>query len=358
MPTLYMRLSAGCIWSVPHLIQREQEPYEELSLSLQNDSCVPVVGPGLLEPLWGSTRDVARELAEKLGFPLAPFRREDLPSVAQYVARRRTGRNSRMDALNFWLAAAENALKQKTPGLPAKLPGLEVQKPAQRLTSMLRAAAADRFKQPGDPFALLARLPASVYITTTPDPLLADALHAANRPPIVEYTRWTFRLEGKLYPRRYDENDKSALPTRDKPLVFHLFGTLEEPESIVLTEDDYFDYLIHIAKDANNTAIPSLVRTAYSQNALMVLGFDLDEWCFRALYRTIRSELGHGDQGGALSAAVQLNPEEDRHLRPTEALQYLEKMFGTENLNLSWAQPAEFLRQVWQRLPAAMGGPS
>jgi len=50
MPTLYMRLSAGCIWSVPHLIQRDQEPYQELSLSLQSDSCVPIVGPAMVEP--------------------------------------------------------------------------------------------------------------------------------------------------------------------------------------------------------------------------------------------------------------------------------------------------------------------
>jgi hypothetical protein len=67
MPVLFMRLQSGRIWSVPYLSARDQEPYEELKQSLLNEQCTPVVGPALLERLWGSPRQVARQWAADRG---------------------------------------------------------------------------------------------------------------------------------------------------------------------------------------------------------------------------------------------------------------------------------------------------
>jgi hypothetical protein len=38
-------------------------------------------------------------------------------------------------------------------------------------------------------------------------------------------------------------------------------------------------------------------------------------------------------------------------------LEYLEQVFDSESISLSWSEPQEFLREVWQRLPPAFGGP-
>jgi len=40
-------------------------------------------------------------------------------------------------------------------------------------------------------------------------------------------------------------------------LVYKLFGQLAEPDSLVLTEDDYFDYLIGVT--SNRDLIPEAV---------------------------------------------------------------------------------------------------
>jgi CHAT domain/SIR2-like domain len=359
MPTLYMRLSAGRIWSISHLTDREQEPYEELSMSLQNETCTPIVGPSVLEPVWGMPRIVAREWAERRGFPLAPYRSDELASVAQYLARRRNGVANRTFVVQTWLGTMEGLLSKHWPDLADRIDGFADLRPAQRVASLVSEAGARLRQNEFDPFRLLARLPVEVYLTATPDPLLADALSAADPPrePIVEYARWTDAL--KLKPRTFDEGNKYQSISREHPLVFHLFGTLDEPDSMVLTEDDFFDYLIHVVQDTNNTAIPGLVRAAWSNNALILLGFDLDDWTFRALYRAIIYEPGHSLRlkQGTLSAAVQLTPEEDRNLRPQSALEYLEQVFGSESISLSWSEPQEFLREVWQRLPPAFGGP-
>jgi hypothetical protein len=360
MPTLYMRLLAGRIWSVPHLSERDKEPYEELSMSLQSEACTPIVGPAVLEPVWGMPRTVASEWAERRGFPLTPHRSDELPLVAQYLARRRKGIANRTFVVQTWLQAMEESLIKRWPDLATGVDGLADLVPARRVASLVSAAGARLRQDDLDPFRLLARLPVEVYLTATPDPLLADALRAADppRPPVVDYARWTDALEGKS--RAFDEADKDQRISREQPLVFHLFGTLAEPDSLVLTEDDFFDYLIHVVKDTNNTAIPNLVRTAWSQHALMLLGFDLDDWTFRALYRAIVHEPGHllRMKQGTLSAAVQLTPDEERNLRPQSALQYLEQVFGSESISLSWSEPRDFLREVWQRLPPAFGGPT
>ena len=359
MPTLYMRLTAGRIWSVPHLTDRDHEPYEELSKSLQNEACMPIVGPSLLEPIWGMPRVVALEWAERRGFPLAPYRSDELASVAQYLARRRGGFADRKFVVHTWLETMEGRLSKQWPGLAGQIGNFTGLRPAQRVARLVSEAGGQLRQREFDPFRLLARLPVAIYLTATPDSLLADALRNADPPrePIVEYARWTDALERK--PRTFDERDKNQpRPSRDNPLVFHLFGTLDEPNSMVLTEDDFFDYLIHVVRDTD-TAIPGLVRAAWTENALMLLGFDLDDWTFRALYRTIIHEPGQSLRStqGTLSAAVQLTPEEDRNLRPQSALEYLEHVFNSESISLSWSEPQEFLRELWQRLPPDFGGP-
>jgi hypothetical protein len=370
MPVLYMRLAAGRLWSVMHLMDRE-EPYEELSLSLQTKRCTPIVGPALLDSLWGSARDVARDWAERRGFPLAPHGSAELPTVAQYLACRRTGGANRAFVVDVWLNTMEALLRKKWPDLAESIAsapdvadtpgGLDGLSPARRVARLASAAGARLREDPHDPYRLLARFPVSTYLIATPDPLMADALRAATPPrlPVVEYARWTEPLQRKG--RDFDDTDKrrAVPPTVDKPLVYHLFGTLEEPDSLVLTEDDFFDYLICVVKDTNSSAIPLHVRDAWSANALMLLGFDLDDWTFRVLYRAIAQESGHllRQRKGPLSAAVQLNPEEERNLRPDLALRYLEQVFNIQRISLSWSQPKDFLREVWKQLPAAFGGP-
>lgn len=356
MPVLYMRLTAGRIWSVLHLITDGADPYYELMTSLKVNQCTPVIGLDLLEPLWGSPRMVAHDWAKNYGFPLSPYRMEELPTVAQYLARRRTGQPVPGFIRAVWLETMKTHLEQKWPDVAAGLGDLRGV-PLDQQVAHLASAAGGKMRQadPLDPHRLLAQLPVSIYLTAAPDPLLADALRDANREPIVDYARWTYNLERKRRP--FDEKKEF---TPEQPLVYHLFGTLDELESLVLTEDNYFDYLIHVAKDPNNTAVPLQVRTAWMFNALMLLGFDLDDWTFRVLYRAILEQRSENPlvPPNQLSAAVQLNPEEDRNLRPELALKYLGQVFGRQQITLSWGQPKDFLHEVWRLLPRESGGPS
>ena len=54
---------------------------------------------------------------------------------------------------------------------------------------------------------------------------------------------------GTAWPRSVFEEDPEYKPDKDNPLVYHLFGRLDIPESLVLTEDDYFDFLVGVTKE-------------------------------------------------------------------------------------------------------------
>ena len=82
-------------------------------------------------------------------------------------------------------------------------------------------------------------------------------------------------------PSIYNE-EPDYRPSAERPLVYHLFGRLSVPKSVVLTEDDYFDFLIGVT--TNNDLIPAVVRRALADTALLFLGFNLDEWDFRVLF--------------------------------------------------------------------------
>ena len=65
---------------------------------------------------------------------------------------------------------------------------------------------------------------------------------------------------------------------------------MDRPESLVLTEDNYFDYLIGVTRHAD--IIPPAVLRAWNDNALMFLGFQIEDWNFRVLFRSIMNQEG------------------------------------------------------------------
>ncbi|WP_222273522.1 SIR2 family NAD-dependent protein deacylase, partial [Modestobacter marinus] len=156
-----------------------------------------------------------------------------------------------------------------------------------------------------DPFSVLAQLPAPVYITTLHSRLLTSALRNAGREPEVELCRWN---EDADWPESVFDREPGYGPTAERPLIYHLLGTFDEPESLVLTEDDYFDFLIGVTR--NRDLVPKVVRRRLADSALMFVGFRLDEWDFRVLYRSLLRSEGERRRDLYTHVAVQVDPEE------------------------------------------------
>src|SRR5262245_39998372 len=165
---------------------------------------------------------------------------------------------------------------------------------------------------PDEPHLVLARLRLPLYVTASPDSELADALAEVGAKPEVEFSRWKEDLtDYETYPSIYD-TQKDYRPTVERPLVYHLFGVLKHPDSLVLTEDNFFDYLMWVSR---TDAIPRAVTAAWSRDALLFLGLRMDDWSFRVLFRSILNEERRRRPRAFRSAAVQVNPN-DVHRDP------------------------------------------
>ena len=115
---------------------------------------------------------------------------------------------------------------------------------------------------------------------------------------------------------------------------------------MVLTEDDYFDYLMWINKSNPQIPIPAQVINAWTDNALLFLGFEMSAWPFRMLFRSILNEERQQTRSRDYdSLVVQLQPGDD-NIQPDRARKYLEKFFSNEKFNIYWGSPNDFIKEL------------
>lgn len=333
MPVLFMRLKSGRIWYVPGFggERRSFEKFPALLDAIRGGRCTPILGSGISENLFGSRREIAARWAEEYRFPLAPFAREDLPEVAQYLAVNQSPIFPR-EGLGKYLR--QEIWRRYGPQLAPDLQNAQ-------LPQLIAGVGEWKRKQdPSDAHAVLAALPFPIFITTNPDNLLVEALKAAGKDPQVELCKWNEDMEFEsIYKREPDYR-----PDEKRPLVYCLFGQFNDLDSMVVTEDDYFDYLIGVT--SNKDLIPGVVRRALADSALLFLGFQLDDWNFRVLYRSIMSQQGGSRRKKHSHIAAQIDPEEGRILEPERARRYLESYFGDADISIYWGSAEDFVRDL------------
>jgi hypothetical protein len=330
-PVLYMRLKSGSLWYQPGFAGPEFEKWPSVISQIDAEECTPILGSSLAESLVGSRRETALRWAEELKFPLAPCEREDLPQVAQFV---------RVNQAKTFL------VRQLTESFRREL----LRRLGDSLSPELQGAATDALVvevgrrrwdvDQDEPHRVLAELRCPLYVTTAINSLLTEALRAAGKEPRVELFPWNDFAE---WPQLLKDAQPDYYPSAQTPLVYHLFGHLNVRDSLVITEDDYFDFLIGATK--KNDLIPAAVRKRLADSALLFLGFEMGGWDFRVLLRSIMTLPGWGRQDFA-HAGVQIDPEEGRIYDVAGARKYLESYFEDAEISIYWGSPDDFARDL------------
>jgi hypothetical protein len=350
-PVLFMRLRSGRVWYTPGFGETGRlEKWPAIICNLQDYTCVPILGPGLAESLLGSQREMARKWADQYHFPMAPEDRDDLPQVAQFLAvnlqqlfpRTELGRYMRQQLTGRFyslLARTQKECLETYQNLDPK------QCPLDDLITTV--AHLRQLNDPSEPHLVLAQLPIKIFITTDASSLLAKTLEKVGKRPIEEFCRWNDEVEWA--PSIY-QSEPTYTPSEDRPLVYHLYGKLDEPQSLVITEDDYFDFLIGATK--RSKLIPKIVRSALADSGLLLLGFRLDEWDFRVLFRTLMQQEGKSRRAQYAHVAAQVDPEEGRIQEPERARRYLQSYFSQNpeiRIDIFWGTVEDFARELKQR---------
>jgi hypothetical protein len=332
VPVLFSRLRSGRTYYKPQFTERAGRMWETLRVQLRTGNFTPVLGPGLADSILGSRQDIARRWVKRWQMPLASHNQDDLAQVAQYLrvtSAAATVRSQLIDYLGDEIAERSKSAEQDDPFW--KL-ALDRRRPEKAIIEVGRRL---RKTDPGDPYRVAAALPVSVYVTTAWTDLLQDALRGANpaRDPVTMTFPWNEIPADDLL-------ENLAEPSEECPLVYHLFGRLDRPRSLVLTEDDYFEWMA--AWQTRRKDIPPVISESLVDKSLMFVGFRLDDWDFRVVFNGLKSFGGRELFDHSLHIGVQLSPD-NQLVEPEAAQEYLESHFGNDRVNIYWGGTRQFL---------------
>lgn len=321
----------------------EQIDWRTLVRRIRMGKFTPIISDRVFFP---GPNSLLTEWAAEIGYPYAAEQSLTLAQMAQFLsATSRDDLTAKEDFLDFskryllQTVRETAAAEQKTflNRLEGDLPDITFSELATRLDY-------PKYDDPlQDPLVILASLPLPIYITTSYYDLLARALRRVGKTPRTEICYWQPDALGDI-PSVF-RDDPDYLPSEQEPLIFHLNGVDTSPESLVLTEDDYLDFLVKIAQD--DEAIPRRVAQALVDSSLVLLGYRLDDWNFKTLFRGLINT--RRDSRRRLSLSIQFEPQANGVSKPRGVQTYLTKYFGRANFDVYWGNSPDFLQTLWQQ---------
>lgn len=286
------------------LIERD---WDTLLTNIRAHQCLPFLGAGASAPTLPLGGELALALSKKHGYPLEDT--GDLARVAQFIAVDR-------GVSNF---------------------------PHRLVADMINGINPPDFKGDKDPHGVLADLPLPLYVTTNYDDFMVRALATRNRQAYQEVCQWNNEIREKVRGKSAFDQASGWDPQPENPVVFHLHGHAKMLDSMVLTEDDYFDFLVNIG-DSN--LLPPKIQEALTRWSLLFLGYSLRDWSFRVIHRALIAQRRRPLH--TFNITVQLGHNEDTD----EVRAYLAKYYAWMNVRVYWGTASEFVQELsrqWER---------
>ncbi len=237
--------------------------WNNLLEALENGSCIVLLGPMVSTAADGGlplAAQFAKELSETLEEEEVAFEQVDEHNLTYIMQRFMT-----------------------IDGVTSSDPGYEAKKFYEKHDGQINSIQ-----------KLIAALPVSLVINTSPDDGIVKALKQAGKYKTIH--AW-YNYHQESYP-------EIELPTAEAPLVYNLFGHYKDPQSLVLTESDQVEFVSNVVKDQPPLP-PKLLRQFDSFKTYLFLGFDWEQWNLRLILQSLNLEkesniLAHSRQDGSL----------------------------------------------------------
>ena len=288
------------------MVALAKKDWDQLIRAIRDQRCTPFIGAGACYGVLPLGADIARQWAKDNDYPLEDS--NNLIKVAQFLA---------VDSYPMF-------------------PKDEIVEWFKKLN------ASPDFNDPNEPHRVLAELPLPIYLTTNYDDFMMRAL-ARNkmRDPKREICRWNLLTRNE--PSRFDDGYE---PTAANPVVFHLHGHTDLPASLVLTEDDYFDFLVNVSSDP--LLLPKRIQKALNETSVLFIGYGLADWNFRVL---LQSLFRYKEKGlGRRHFAVMLSPNTpNSEAQQDKAQKYLSNYYENIDVQVCWSTARDFCTELAQR---------
>ncbi|MCR9288317.1 MAG: SIR2 family protein [Bacteroidetes bacterium] len=134
---------------------------------------------------------------------------------------------------------------------------------------------------PHDILTKIAKIPFHAILTVSPNLLLKNTFENLN-----------FRYQFGYHKRKSEPQDFEA-PEKNNPLIFNIFGSTSDHESMVLTHKDMFGYLESVF--GRNTLPEKLKSVLVKAENLIFLGMPFDKWYIQLLLRLLDIQREYDD---------------------------------------------------------------
>jgi SIR2-like domain/TIR domain len=300
--------------------------------------CIPFIGPGIYK------------VRDKDGRPLIPLSIVDKLKERHSDPLENLYQLAKIDALedSYQLARLTQFLAIED------AEGNEID-PKGLLSEMIKEIDSSKFSLSSEsksPYDVLAELDLPIYVTTNYDRFLEEALARKRKQPETDFFRWSDEL--MKYFKSFEVHsvfeDSDYKPTQERPLVYHIHGDIENPESMVLTEKDYFDFVINTNKGEEQN-LPSFLRQKIAKASLLFVGYTLEDLNFRTIFQGfltfVDSMVGKNRKP---SIAVQLPPELSKKGQ-AKMQRYLEQYTRRlyPNVHIFWGDTYQFITELDKR---------
>ena len=291
------------------MVALAEKDWDHLMRAIKAQRCTPFIGAGACHGVLPLGADIARKWAAENEYPFEDS--YNLIKVAQFLA---------VEAYPMF-------------------PKDEIVRQFQELD------ASPNFTDKAEPHRALAELPLPIYLTTNYDDFMTRALiRTKMRDPTREICRWNMLV--RTEPSRFDNGYE---PTAANPVVFHLHGHTELPSSMVLTEDDYFDFLVNVSSD--QMLIPRRIQKALTETSVLFIGYGLADWNFRVLLQGLSRYMEKGL--GRRHIAVMLSPNiQNSEAQQAKAQKYLANYYDNIDVQVYWGTARDFCTELAQRWQA------
>ena len=178
-------------------------------------------------------------------------------------------------------------------------------------------------RKPSPMLRALAELPFRYVITTNYDNLFERALIQAGKDPEVSvYT----------VARRHPKPPSRAVGT-GRPFVLKIHGDFAaegagpDDQSVVITEEDYITFVLRMRDADELNPVPLAIRAQLARNPTLFVGYSLNDYNLRILFRALRYS---GDWGG-LPSSFSVDPRPNPIIRKLLTTEY-QIVFVAEDL--------------------------
>lgn len=259
----------------------DQRIWDEILDSINRDNCVLILGPGAM--------------VDHTGYPLQTRLRQ----------------------------AFANQVYGSESDVPGSLLDLGDQ-PGRKSQKIMAVEDVYRQNQVHDIYSLLAYIPFSLILSTSPDTLMHQAFEQQGIDHQFEYYNYK------------EVNEDISYPSKESPLIYNVFGSWRDYDSLILSNRDLFDFLFRILGDSDSRSLPAPLKEKLSTaHSFVFLGFDFYNKEYDLLLRLFNTH--QKDVNFAFVNQIQL--EDSRR-------DLLEKHFHIEFVEHN---PLDFIRECYQR---------